>query len=155
VEVWLAAIEQWQVASFFRSSRWGYAALNASHIAGLAMLVGASMPLALRLVGAWPRVDRGQLARVLVPVAALGLVIAVTTGLLLFSIRAREYASLTVFQIKLGLIVLATTSAVAAHLRHGLWLDRNPGARLISVGAVSLVCWFGALVCGRLIAFAV
>ncbi len=90
----------------------------------------------------------------LVPMATLGFVLAISSGPLLFSVRAREYADVGVFQVKLLLIAAGLLSAVAAHATHGLWL-RTASRRNLAVHAlVSLVCWSGALICGRLIAFA-
>jgi hypothetical protein len=153
METWLTALEQWQIASFFRSSRWGYALLNATHIAGIAMLLGAILPLDLRLLGLWSDVDRRQLARVLVPMAATGLTITATSGLLLFCVRAREYSGLLVFQIKLAIVCTGAAWAIATDAIHGLWLDRRPDTNRVVVGVVSILLWMFALVCGRLIAF--
>lgn len=154
MEALFAALEGTGVATWLRMSRWGYAGLNAAHILGLAALVGAVLPLDLRLLGAWRQVPRRDLARVLVPVATGGLVLAVTTGALLFSVRPQEYAAITVFQLKIVFIVLGTLAAVVAHVRHG-WLLERGGVRYLRAHALfSLTCWLSALVCGRMIAFA-
>lgn len=150
----LAGAEGWAVAEALRTSRWGYAAVNAAHIFGIALLVGASMPLHLRFLGAWPAVPRAALVRVLVPVAAAGLALAVAAGILLFSVRAREYAGIGVLQAKLALVVTGTLSALALHRAHGFLLETASRRRLAVHAAISLVCWTGALACGRLIAFA-
>ncbi|MEZ5785153.1 MAG: DUF2214 domain-containing protein [Xanthobacteraceae bacterium] len=149
----LTALAQSSVASYFRSSRWGYAALNAAHIFGIGLLVGSTIPLSLRLLGLWPTVGRPLLARILVPTAAVGLTVALSTGVLLFSVRAGEYAGLLVFRIKLSVIFVGIASAVLAHLRYGIWLDRSDHRKLPEVGLVSILCWTSALVAGRLIAF--
>lgn len=141
------------LATAFRRSRWLYAAANTVHIAGIALLIGAIFPLDLRFMGLWKSIPRDALVRVLVPVAAGGLAVAVAAGLLLFSVRAPEYAGHPVFQVKLILITLGAASAVAIHLAHGLWLHGADDARLAKVGALSMTCWLGALVTGRLIAF--
>lgn len=150
----LAALEGTAVAQTLRVSRWGYAAVNATHIFGIALLVGANVPLNLRFLGLWRGVPRQALVRVLAPVAAGGLAIAVAAGLLLFSVRAREYAGLGVFQIKLVLIAVGVLSAVALHRAHGFLLETASDRRLAGHAVVSLTCWLGALACGRLIAFA-
>lgn len=137
-----------------RFSRWGYALVNTAHVLGIALLVGAILPLDLRLMGAWSDVPRATLARVLVPVAAGGLVLAVTAGLLLFSVRATDYAALLVFRVKLLLIATGAGSAVALHLAHGLLLEGAGQRRLAGAGTLSVICWLGALVAGRMIAFA-
>lgn len=153
MDVFLAALEQSAFASFLRTARWEYAAVNAAHIFGIALLVGGIVPLDLKLMGLWPSIERRVLARVLVPVAATGALLAVITGAMLFSIRAQDYASLGVLRLKLAIITFGLTAAVIAHIRFGLWLDRAPQASLAHVGIISLICWISALTSGRLIAF--
>ena len=150
----MTAIEATHIAAFFRTSRWGYAALNATHIFAIALLVGNVAALNLRLLGYWSALARPQLARVLVPLAASGLALALITGSVLFSVRASEYSGLTIFQSKMALVAAGTVSAIVAHIRHGLWFERTEKPRLVGVAAFSLVCWLGALAAGRLIAFA-
>jgi hypothetical protein len=154
LEALLAALEMSSWAQHLRASRWGYAAVSTGHVLGIALLVGAVVPLDLRLLGVWRRPAVAELARILVPAAMTGLVLAMATGFLLFSIRAQEYAAVGVLQAKLALILLGTLSALAAHLRYGAGLERAGARELALHGAVSLGCWICALVCGRLIAFA-
>jgi hypothetical protein len=154
VEVWLGAIQGSDIATALRFSRWGYAAVNTAHVLGIALLVGAIIPLDLRLVGCWPAVPREALIRVLVPVAATGLALAVSAGLLLFSIRAGDYAALWVFRGKLLLIAIGAGSAILLHLTYGRRLAEAPPKRLARAGMLSMTCWLGALIAGRMIAFA-
>jgi hypothetical protein len=123
-------------------------------VLGIALLVGAIIPLDLRLVGCWPAVPREALIRVLVPVAATGLALAVSAGLLLFSIRAGDYAALWVFRGKLLLIAIGAGSAILLHLTYGRRLAEAPPERLARAGMLSMTCWLGALIAGRMIAFA-
>ena len=150
----LSEIEGSPVASYLRGSRWGYASISALHILGIAALIGSVIPLNLKLLGAWPATQLAALARVLVPVAACGLTLAVFAGALLFSVRAHEYAALGVFQIKLLCVVLGTLSALRFHWRFGLAFDGAADIERRIQAILSLGCWLGALVCGRLIAFA-
>jgi hypothetical protein len=154
MEAFLAALESTVVAETLRVSRWGYAAANAAHILGIALLVGAIVPLNLRIFGLWRNVPRPMVVRVLVPVAAAGLALAVVAGLLLFSVRAREYAGIGFLQIKLALVAIGTLSALALHRTHGFLLENASDTRLVGHAVISMTCWPGALVCGRLIAFA-
>lgn len=147
-------IEQSEVAAYFRGARWGYAVLSACHILGIALLVGSTVPLSLRLLGLWPMANRAELARVLVPMAITGLVVSIATGFVLFSTRATEYAALSIFWVKIGLISVATLSAAIAHTRHGFWFQRTNRPVLVEVAAVSLLSWIAVLFAGRLIAFA-
>lgn len=149
----LADVAASDLATAFRRSRWLYAAANTAHITGIALLVGAILPLDLRFLGLWKSIPRDALVRVLVPVAAGGLALTVAAGVLLFAVRAPEYAGHAVFQAKLVLITVGAASAIATHLVHGLWLPRAGDALLAKAGALSLTCWLGALIAGRLIAF--
>ena len=153
MEAFLAALEGTALAQTLRVSRWGYAAVNATHIFGIALLVGSVVPMNLRLLGLWSDTPRAMLMRVLAPVAATGLTLAVVAGLLLFSVRAREYAGLGVLQVKLFLVVAGALSALAAVRAHGVALEGAGNYRLRVLAVVSLTCWIGALICGRLIAF--
>jgi len=153
VEPLLAAIQGSDLALALRFSRWSYAAVNTAHVLGIALLVGAVIPLDLRLLGLWSSVERDALVRVLVPVAATGLLLAVTAGLLLFSVRAVDYAALPILWVKLVLIALGIASALALHLAYGRSLEKASRRRLAQAAALSLTCWLGALIAGRMIAF--
>ena len=154
MEALFAALEGTALAQFLRSSRWVYAGVNAAHIFGVALLVGSVVPLNLRLLGMWRGISREAAVRVLAPVAAAGLVLALLTGPLLFSIRAREYSAVGFLQLKLAFIAVGVLSTLALCRAHGFLLRDAPRARLAGHAVLSLVCWPGALVCGRLIAFA-
>jgi hypothetical protein len=154
----LTAIEQWPLAAALRSGRWSYAAVNGGHIIGIALLFGAIVPLDLRLIGLWRSIPIRTLARVLVPVAVAGLLLAVTAGFFLFSIRAVQYAGTTVFQVKLALILCAVANALL--LRRAVeWetardtIDAAPPLRLRVAGGLSIMLWLGVIACGRAIAF--
>jgi hypothetical protein len=127
--------------------------VNTAHILGVALLVGAIVPMDLRLLGAWRRIAHPELARILLPVAAAGLVLAATAGAMLFVVRAKEYGVHPLFQLKMLVVLTGAAAALIAHGRAGLWLDRmTPGQERLH-GALSLACWTGALVCGRMIAY--
>jgi hypothetical protein len=155
---WLTAIQDLPLAAALRDGRWSYAAVNALHIVGIALLFGAIVPLDLRLIGFWRSVRISTLSRVLTPVAVTGVVLAIAAGLLLFSIRAVQYAGTTVFQIKLVLIVCAIANALLAR-RSIEWeiaqelVRVAPPLRLRVAGALSILLWLGVIACGRTIAF--
>jgi len=153
VEGILVGLENWSIAEYFRNARWGYGFLNAFHIFGVSLLIGATVPINLRLLGFWSNVQRADLMKVLVPIAATGLGLAIVAGVLLFSVRAQEYADLGVFQIKILLVLAGSISAVSLHWTFGMILERLPPRRRINHAILSLLCWPGVLVLGRLIAF--
>ena len=155
---WLTAVEQWPLAVELRNSRWSYALVNAGHIVGIALLFGAIVPLDLRLMDFWRTVPLRALARILVPVAAFGLGLAIAAGLLLFSIRAVEYAALPLFWIKMALVACGIGNALllryAAQWERGLdGVSGAPPRRLRIAGGVSIVLWLAVIVCGRMLAF--
>lgn len=134
-----------------RFSRWGYAVVNTGHVFGIALLVGAILPLDLKLLGAWPGVAVEPLARVLAPAAATGLALAIITGSLLFLADPLDYAALRLFLIKISLVTAGTLHALG--FQFGIGLQATP-ARLKITGGCSLVTWLSVLVLGRMIAFA-
>ena len=153
MEAFLGALEASGIAQGLRYSRWGYAAVNTAHVFGIALLVGSILPLDLRFLGLWQSVSRAGLVRVLVPVAAGGLALAVTMGALLFVTRAREYADVSFLQAKLVLVAAGTAAALLLHTRFGFLLEDASDTRLRVHAILSIICWAGALICGRMIAF--
>lgn len=154
----LTALQELAPFAALRSGRWSYAAVNAAHIAGIALLFGAIVPLDLRLMG-WRRsVPIAMLTRVLLPVAIGGLCLAIAAGFVLFSTRAVEYAALTLFQVKMALVACGVANALLLH-RAVQWEAAQPvtGAmpplRLRAAGALSIALWLSVLVCGRMLAF--
>ena len=154
----LGAVQESALATTLRRSLWVYPFVNASHVVGLALLFGAILPLDLRLIGFWRSVSIAVLARVLLPVAIAGLGLAVVTGVLLFSVKAVEYADLTLFRIKLLLILCAVANALLLRLAPAWAACRESDAagtapRLRVAGALSLGLWLAVILCGRMIGY--
>lgn len=153
MEAALTALAETAVAEALRVSRWGYAAVSAGHVLGIALLVGAAIALDLRLLGRVRAVPAAAALRLLLPVMGTGLGLAAVTGVLLFSVRPLDYAGVPALWAKLALIVAGLLNAAWFHRRAGGDPDRfGPGARA-AAALVSAVCWIGALAAGRLIAF--
>ena len=150
MEEFAAAVEASGIATHLRQSRWTYPAVNAAHILGIALLVGAIVPMDLRLIGLW----RGELPlaavmRLLRPIAAFGAALAVATGILLFVVQAKEYTLVRLFFVKIGLVVFGLLHA----LSWGGRLAAAPRHRQQGAGAISLAVWITALVCGRMLGY--
>lgn len=165
METLTAFLQALPVSEWMRVSRWGYALVNTAHVAGLALLVGSILPLDLRLLGVWRHAaPLAPLVRVLVPCAACGLMLALSSGLMLFLAAPADYAAAPLFLAKMALVLLGTLSALLTHASAAT-TSRYPDAdmastiaglsqsRLRLAGAVSLLAWGGALICGRLLAF--
>jgi len=153
-----AALQDTGVATALRQSFWVYPIVNAGHIVGLALLFGAIVPLDLRLLGFWAKVPLAAMSRILLPVAIAGLAIAVPTGVLLFSVRASEYAATPLFWIKFSLIGAAIANALLLRLslawtvhEHSELAGTMP--RLQFAGALSIGLWLAVIVAGRMIGY--
>lgn len=143
-----------------RGSIWLYPLVNTTHIVGIALLFGAIVPLDLRLLGRWRTVPLADLSRVLVPMAMIGLLLAIGSGVLLFATRPVDYVAEPLFLAKFTMLVVAIANALA--------LRRSTSWRLLSVAhpaahaiptrwqiaaAVSIALWLGVIAIGRLIAY--
>jgi len=146
--MWAEALEATALAQFLKMSRWVYPLVNAAHILGIALLIGAVVPMDLRLLGLAKRPALADTIALLRPVAAAGLALAVTCGALLFLTGATDYASNPWFRAKLALVALALLNA-ALHPR----LATAPARRQRIAAFASLALWPAALICGRMIAY--
>jgi hypothetical protein len=153
-----AALQDTDLATALRQSFWVYPLVNAGHIVGLALLFGAIVPLDLRLLGFWRQVPLAALSRILLPVAIAGLLLAVPTGALLFSVRATEYAAMPLFGVKFALIACAIANALLLRLslawtvhEHSELSGTTP--RLQLAGALSIGLWLAVITAGRMIGY--
>lgn len=143
-------------AGFLRRNMVAYILINAGHILGIGLLVGAILPLDLRLIGLLRAGPIAVLAPFLVRTAATGLALAILTGLLLFSVKPAEYAANPAFLIKMGLILLGLVNVVLQH-RGEAWQRLHDGgetsARMRVLAGLSFATWLSALIAGRWIGF--
>ncbi len=153
---WLAILGESVVAQALTVSPVLYIFANAAHILSLAMLVGASVILDLRLLGWFKSLPLAESAELFSRIAAVALGCAVLTGALLFSVRPVEYAGNTAFLVKLLLVGLGTANAVFVHLSRD-WAEMivaEEASLLLKLGAVfSLAIWLSAVLAGRWIGF--
>lgn len=153
----LAALGDWPGARALRASWIAYLLVNAAHILGVALLLGAILVLDLRLLGAFGSVPLAVMGPLQLRVAAFGLGLAVLTGAWLFSTRPTDYAANPAFQIKLALLAAALANIGLQHAnarfrRAMTGAPVTPAVR--ACAAASLVLWIALLVAGRWIGFA-
>ena len=155
-QVLLEGLEGTALAVSLRASEWAYPLVNTAHILGIALLVGSVFILDWRLLRrrVAPPVD--VLAKVLLPVARGGFVLALSAGGLMFVVRPMDYAFNVVFQLKLASIALALLNIILLH-RSEAWrvaiLHNRIDGRVRLAGGLSLVCWLLALCLGRLVGY--
>jgi hypothetical protein len=156
LESLLQAVAGWPLASFFRNSTSAYVALNAAHIFAIGLVVGSIVTLDLRLLGLFRTYPLIALARPLSRMAAVGVLLALVTGFLLFSVRPAAYAQNPAFLTKISLVVLGIGNALLLRLNR-YWSSALEGAAVAdSVRAaafLSLLIWAGAVLAGRWIGF--
>ena len=139
-----------------RGSATLYLLVNATHILGIALLIGAIIPLDLRLAGAFSRTPLSAIAPLLRGTAVTGLALAAVTGAILFTANPAEYLTNAAFRLKLLLLAAALLNA-ALVTRSAAWsrvLSGDPPAphlRLMALASAAL--WLATLVAGRWIGF--
>lgn len=130
---------------------WAYPALEALHITGIALLVGALAVFELRVWGAARELPAAALARLALRVSLAGFTLVAASGLLMFGSQPAELAANRFFLAKLGLVAAAGLNAAVFHARGGTArLDAPARAQT----ALSLGLWLTAILCGRWIAYA-
>lgn len=152
----LGSIAGWPGAAFLRGNGDAYAAVNAAHILGLGLLVGAALPMDLRLIGAFRSVPAAVVVPFLSRVAGAGLALAVLTGLWLWSVNPVGYWANPAFRLKLVLLAGALAMVAAQHLNPVFRALRDGGAVTPSVrvtAALSGCLWLAVLASGRWIGF--
>lgn len=155
---WATWVEQSALAQAIRGGAAFYPAIETVHILGFACLLGAIAVFDLRLIGLGGGIRPAALAAIALPVAGIGLAVAMATGALLFIAEATTYLRNPMFLAKIGLIGLGLANVALFHrrFRAGLaaWPDHGalPAAARLA-GGLSLLSWAAALVCGRLIAY--
>ena len=154
----MVAMENNELATWLRSSAWGYPAVETLHILGLALLFGTAVAFDLRLLGVPSSLPVDGVARFLLPLARIGFALAVVSGLVLFMMQARTFGVMPLFFVKMATVAIAVTNTLLFH--RGIfasvrrWSDASHTPRRARIAAVvSLVCWTLALVCGRFLAY--
>ena len=152
----LNAIGGWPGAVWLHGSSTAYLFVNATHILGIALLLGSILPLDLRLMGCFRSVPLAIIGPFLTRGAAVGLTLALLTGLWLFSVNPVRYSANPAFLAKIGLLGLALANLSITHAS-GVFpraIDSGrPSPALRIAAAVSFMTWLTILVAGRWIGF--
>jgi hypothetical protein len=150
---WIGA---WPGAVFLRESGTAYLFVNAAHILGIALLVGAILPLDLRLLGCFRTVPVSVVGPFLSRAAAIGVTWAILTGLWLFSVKPSDYLTNTAFLCKMALLTVALGNIGLQHYSPYFRLALKDGTihpRVRVFAAVSAMLWLSVLLAGRWIGF--
>lgn len=136
-----------------------YPTLESLHILGIAILIGPAFAFDLRLLGFGRRLlPVRTAARFLLPLSHIGLLIALVTGVALFSAQPIVVAGSGAAPWKFGLLLVAGVNILVFHRgiyrRIDEWADAaaTPIAARAAAG-VSVTAWTGVLFAGRLLAY--
>jgi len=145
-----SAFTDWFLGS---DSIWTYPTVLTLHTVGMAMLVGASVVVALRMLNVGGAIPLARLLP-LYRIIWLGFVINLMSGLVLFVTEAADRAVDPVFYVKLASIGFALWIGVAMKRRVLAAAPGTPAPRTGQRMAVaSLSLWTVAIVAGRLMAY--
>jgi hypothetical protein len=150
----LADIEQLAPVRALKASFVAYPVVNALHIMSIGALLTSVLLMDMRIVGAFRSLPHAAFVALLRRAAFIAFGGALVTGLLLFSVRAGEYAAMPVFLVKMALILLAGLNLLAFEL-----LSRRRGGDQPAAGAatalavLSMLLWTSVLFAGRFIGF--
>lgn len=126
--------------NFLNVHEWAYGATEIVHILSLAVAIGLIALVDLRLLGVGiERVSAERLWRATAVASLIGFVVALTTGLMIFSTDPIRYYQHPTMRFKLGLVVVALAFNYTVHNR----VVRRGYSRLASAGAaiLSLSVW--------------
>lgn len=152
----LERLETSGLATWVAESLYGYPIVLGLHAIGLAIVVGLLIFVDLRLLNMLGDI---RLSALLGPMklAWYGFVVNALSGFALFSSQATYIIYSTPFLIKIGLVFLG--AIIAFHIQRQItknvdsWEAGSLPSSIKVAAAVSLLCWMGAIIAGRLIAY--
>ncbi len=152
----LAALEGSAFSTWLRESStvWAYPAVLTLHTVGLAVLVGASWALDLRLLGFAKGIPLAALTKAF-PIMWIGFWVNAVSGVMLFAADATTKGTTTIFMWKLALIVFAVINIfLIKRTVYGRGVEAataGTAAKLLAV--TSMVLWIAAIATGRFMAY--
>jgi len=136
------------LAQTIRNSSWLLPAIESAHLVGYGLLIGTILAVDLRLLGLGVRRQTAsQISGELTPWTVGGLVLAIITGVLLFSYDPLKFYANHAFPYKVALLVTAVAFHYTAHRKALNASGIKPGRNRLAAG-VSLALWLGVAVAG-------
>jgi hypothetical protein len=147
-------IDQTWVSQYLQSSTYTFPVIEVIHLIGLTMLVGAACTVCLRLFGLGINRPASEIHEGLAMWTWVGLVVVVSTGLILTIAEPIKLSNNVAFPYKLSFLGVGLGFHFFGYLSL-LKPGRAESSPLLSriVASAILVCWFGAGVAGRAIGF--
>lgn len=146
----LESIQGMGIPTWVRESPsiFAYTFILSMHAIGLAIIVGISSMVALRMVGLFRAIPIEPMLK-LIPVMHIGFAINLISGLLLLSANLTGMLAMFMFYLKMALIVAAM--GLISLIRRQFGAGKAEHSR--GLGFAILGCWFCAVIAGRLTAY--
>jgi hypothetical protein len=147
-----SSFSQWVLSA---NTIWAYPMILFMHTVGMALVAGISSAIDLRLLGFAPKVPIQPLER-LYPFMWVGFAINLITGTTLLIADASTKLTNADFYVKMGFVFSGV--ALLVIMRNKVFrnpqVDEAPVPPVVKCLAfLSIVCWVGAVTCGRLLAY--
>jgi hypothetical protein len=155
MDPFLAWLESTSLSTWVRESPsvFAFPAILSCHTVGMGLAAGINASLALRILGVAPAVPIREMERFL-PAMWFGFWLNAISGVVLLVAYPTKALTNPVFYLKLALVAVAVTLVGPIGRRvfggQGSAPNSLPVKRL---AAMSLVCWAGVIVSGRLLAY--
>lgn len=150
-------IENSSAAEYIRVSAYGYPAMITLHSLGMAIMIGISVVLSLRILGLFKPIPYTTLHKQL-SIAWIGFVVNFFSGSLLFAAQATTYITDTTFLLKMTFVIIGAilVAVLQAQVKAGSggWTETQPppvGTRVLA--ACTIAAWTFGMITGRLIAY--
>jgi hypothetical protein len=149
----LARLEETFVSEWIRETGWVFFGSLIFHSLALALVVGVSLVILWREIGFAAGVPAGQLSG-FIPLAKLGLLVVILSGLLLLLAYPAKALSNPVFYLKLTAIVAALfiTRQIVAKNRQTEPSSGQPGSQS-RLAWLALFLWLTSVAAGRFLAY--
>jgi hypothetical protein len=150
-------VEQLSYSTWVRESNsiWAFPMYLFAHTLGMSIVAGGAAVICMALLGLWPKTPLRPLER-LYPYMMAGFFVNAFTGISIFMKDASVYSRNYDFYVKMIFIVFGMV--LLFRIRKQVFGDPNldkqpvtPAARRLAWA--TLVCWFAAIIAGRLIAY--
>ncbi|MDX1405234.1 MAG: hypothetical protein R3192_11885 [Woeseiaceae bacterium] len=151
-------LESTALAIWVGESLWGYPIMLGTHAVGLAIVVGIFVMLDLRMLGVIRGISFHAFLS-LFRLAWIGFLFNAISGSALFTSQASTFVESTPFLIKISAVLAGVILGVIIQQRVRLRVadwdsdDANIESSATFLAIASLICWIGAIIAGRLIAY--
>jgi hypothetical protein len=158
VEGFFDWLEHTGSSQWIRGGSFAFPLILTAHVLGAGFIAGTGAAVAFRLLGVARGVPAALFER-FYPVLWAALALNIISGLLLLDAYPYKAFTNPVFYLKLSLVACGVYLAVRIRdgvLRAPLWQTATRQAMLANtkvLASLSLACWAGALIAGRLLAY--